>query len=66
MTEIKATVLEMVRSVQQWARTNASNDYMYGTPQSYFASALSVNLINKEQYEQAKNHFGNLWNYRGD
>lgn len=56
----------MRHDVEHWARTNAQEDWRYGSPQSYWRGALSAGIITREQYEYAAAHYGNMWNYRGD
>lgn len=57
---------QMIHYITQWAMVNRSDDYNYGTRSSYFQAALSEGLITQEEYEAARSHFGNLWDYRGD
>lgn len=52
--------------VNQWAKVNAQSDYMYGAPYTYYRTALSNNVISKEEYDFAKLILGPLWDYRGD
>jgi len=66
MSTVTQETKEMVSRVKQWAREHASEDYFYGTPQSYFSVAVSCALINQADYDAARDYFGNLWNYRGD
>ena len=39
---------------------------MYGSRASLYGRALKEDRITKEQYENAKKYYGNLWNYVGD
>lgn len=57
---------ELVKIVNKWARDNASNDYFYGSRQSYWAAALANHIITNIQYNRAAAYYGNLWTYRGD
>ena len=67
MSVVKDTDWALMRhDVDNWARQNASDDFHYGSPQSYWRAALNAGIINQEQYEYARNHYGTLWNYRGD
>ena len=66
MSTVTQETKEMVSRVKQWAREHASEDYFYGTPQSYFAVAVSCAFISQADYDDARDYFGNLWNYRGD
>ena len=56
----------MKYDVEQWARVHASEDFMYGSPQSWWAKAVRANIVNEQQYEDARVYYGNLWTYRGD
>jgi len=56
----------MKHNVEQWARVHANEDFMYGSPQSWWAKARGANIINDDQYEEAKTYYGTLWTYRGD
>lgn len=56
----------MKHDVEQWARVHANEDFMYGSPQSWWAKARGANIINDDQYEEAKTYYGTLWTYRGD
>ena len=63
---INQDLTQMIDYITQWAMVNRKDDYYYGTRQSYFQAALSDALITREQYDAARDHFGNLWTYRGD
>ena len=39
---------------------------MYGSRASLYGRGLKEDRITKEQYENAKKYYGNLWNYVGD
>jgi hypothetical protein len=56
----------IIDTVDNWAKDNAKDDYWYGSRQSYWAVALINKIITRDQYDQAEEHFGNLWTYRGD
>ena len=66
MSTYTSEIRDLINRVNLWARENASNDYMYGSPQSYFAVALSRNVISRADYDIAEKYYGNLWTYRGD
>ncbi len=57
---------ELCQSVNNWAKDNASDDYLYGSRQSYWAAALQHKIINKDDYARAAAYYGQLWTYRGD
>jgi len=57
---------ETIDKVAAWALIHASEDYHYGTRQSYFNKALSCALISQKQYDEAREWYGRLWDYRGD
>lgn len=44
------------------------NDLHYGSPASFWSSALSAGLITQEEYDQAEASYirSGLWHYRGD
>lgn len=52
--------------VNAWAQLNASDDYYYGTRFSYWRSALAAGICTEDEYNNAKKHYANLWDYRGD
>lgn len=57
---------EVFNIVNSWARDNASDDYLYGSRQSYWAAALNQRIITSDEYDRAAAYYGNLWTYRGD
>lgn len=52
--------------VDIWARENVPNQYNYSSRATYWRSALSAGIINRDIYELARERFGNLWDYTGD
>ena len=40
-------------------------DYGYGSRQSVFENGLRDGKITREEYEKARDYYGNLWNYAG-
>lgn len=57
---------EIIDKVAAWAVIHASEDYNYGTRQAYFSKALSCAFISQAQYNQAREWYGRIWDYRGD
>lgn len=41
-------------------------DYSYGSRASVFGNGLRDGIITKEEYNEAKDYYGNLWHYVGD
>jgi len=56
----------IVTRVETWARTNVPNEYMYNSRMTYFNSAFCAGIITKDELEDAKIYYGNLWDYVGD
>jgi hypothetical protein len=52
--------------VNQWAKTYRNEDFMYGSPYSYWAFAKSNDIISQAEFDYAEKQFGQLWHYRGD
>jgi hypothetical protein len=57
---------ETINKVDNWAKDNATDDFWYGSRQSYWSVALTKGFITREQYDQAEDYYGSLWTYRGD
>jgi len=57
---------EIIDKVAAWALIHASEDYHYGSRQSYFSKALVSNFITASDYKEAREWYGRLWDYRGD
>lgn len=57
---------ETVDKVNKWAKVNATGDYFYGAPYSYWGVALASKIITKAEYDRAAAWYGPLWTYRGD
>jgi hypothetical protein len=56
----------IVTRVETWARTNVPNEYMYNSRMTYFNSAFRAGIITKDELEDAKIYYANLWDYVGD
>jgi hypothetical protein len=54
------------RKVTTWAREYAANDFNYGSPQSYWKSALAQGVCSEFEYELAEKYYGHMFGYRGD
>ena len=63
MSELKKRIYEDATDIQV---ERLREDDNFGSPQSFFASALHYNLIGENEYERARLHYRDLWNYRGD
>lgn len=53
-------------TVDEWARANVPTQYNYSSRATYWRSALSAGVINRDMYDFARERFGNLWDYTGD
>jgi hypothetical protein len=56
----------LMDKVNQWAKDNATDDFYYGSRQSYWAAALANKFITVEEYEHGQQIYGHIWTYRGD
>lgn len=43
-----------------------SEDNLYGSPASFWRTALGAGLVTQAEYERARALVGGGWNYRGD
>lgn len=52
--------------VNEWARANVPEQYNYSSRATYWGSAMRADIITRDMYNFARNHFGDLWDYTGD
>lgn len=60
------SMTELYNKVNEWAKINASEDFYYGSPQSYWIKALNNNIITQDEYLAGEKYYAKLWCYRGD
>lgn len=60
------SIQDLAKIVHAWAPQHASEDYWYGSRQSYWAAALSNKIVTRDEYDFAAAYYANLWTYRGD
>lgn len=52
--------------VNQWARENVPNEWMYNSRMTYYGSAMREGIITQDEYNLCRRMFGDIWNYVGD
>jgi len=55
-----------VDTVYQWAKVNVPEQTMYNSRMTYWGSALTAGIISRDDYDYARQYYGNLWSYVGD
>ena len=69
----EAPTFDDLRRTKQWSRMRFLLESMF--PKEYlwahapyvaFQVAVREGLITEEEYEEARRHYGNMWNYVGD
>ena len=66
MIEVTTPIDAIITRVSKWALENLPYEYMNSSRMTYFKSAFRSGIITKDELENAKNYYGQLWNYVGD
>jgi len=56
----------IISRVNLWARNTVPNEYNHSSRMVYFRQALTAGIITKDEFEDARLYYGNLWDYVGD
>lgn len=57
---------DLITKVQVWALQYSTEDFNYGSPSRYFASARHEGIISNEEYEYVEYWMGSRFYYTGD
>jgi hypothetical protein len=56
----------LVEKVNEWAKNNSLEDFNYGSPSRYWASAKAAGLISQKEHDYIRDWMGDRFYYTGD
>jgi hypothetical protein len=59
-------IQDLTKKVNSWAKENSLEDFNYGSPSRYWASAKAYDVISQQEYDYMRDWMGDTFYYTGD